>query len=312
MGVYTKLSHEDIKKILSLYSSGVLIGFEGIEQGIQNTIYRVKTSSKTLILTIYEQEANPSPLLATNRFVSSLALKGIPTSPLLQTTKGDLVVEAQGKLASLSPFLLGKDKTSKSITPKNCETAGIMLAQMHKFAPNDPKENPINPEHIYTLLQQSKKADVSLDIFEEALTIKNKWQDFDTPRAMIHADFFPDNVLWLDDQISGVLDFNFCYNDYIFYDLAIALTAWCFDENNVFQKERFDAFLKGYTTLFPAADVLKYLDQFLIVACFRFSMTRLHDLHLGNAMAQGKPHDPKIYIDRYLFFCEHGKTLTHE
>ena len=63
---------------------------------------------------------------------------------------------------------------------------------------------------------------------------------------MIHADLFPDNVFFLGDRVSGIIDFTFACNDMLAYDVAICLNAWCFETDCSFNVTKARAFLGAY------------------------------------------------------------------
>ena len=60
-------------------------------------------------------------------------------------------------------------------------------------------------------------------ISEEYNRILSNWPE-KLPSGIIHADLFPDNVLFNDNKISGVIDFSFSCNDFLSYDLRFLLT----------------------------------------------------------------------------------------
>ncbi|MCK5649225.1 MAG: hypothetical protein KAI22_10125 [Gammaproteobacteria bacterium] len=55
MSVYTPLSLSQLKQLLNQYELGEIIRHEGISDGIENTNYRVRTTSGQYVLTIFEQ-----------------------------------------------------------------------------------------------------------------------------------------------------------------------------------------------------------------------------------------------------------------
>ena len=57
-----------------------------------------------------------------------------------------------------------------------------------------------------------------------------KWPK-DLPSGVIHADLFPDNVFFLGEKLSGLIDFYFACNDFYAYDVATCLNAWCFEKD---------------------------------------------------------------------------------
>src|SRR5882672_4286591 len=44
-----------------------------------------------------------------------------------------------------------------------------------------------------------------------------------------HADLFPDKVFFRDRVLSGLIDFCFACTDFLAWDIAICLNAWCFE-----------------------------------------------------------------------------------
>ena len=66
-----------------------------------------------------------------------------------------------------------------------------------------------------------------------------------TGKGIIHADLFPDNVFFLQDELTGFIDFYFACNDFWAYDLAICLNAWCFEPDLSFNVTKARALVDG-------------------------------------------------------------------
>jgi ribonuclease HI len=75
----------------------------------------------------------------------------------------------------------------------------------------------------------------------------------DLPRAAIHADLFPDNVLMLGDDVTGLIDFYFACTDIRAYDLAVMHGAWAFDGRARIRRAVGDALIAGYDEAFGLA-----------------------------------------------------------
>ena len=116
------------------------------------------------------------------------------------------------------------------------------------------KKNDLSIDGWNGLLEANQK---KLNLLEEILyinlrkehnRIENLWPR-DLPSWIIHADLFPDNVLFLNNKVSGLIDFYFSCNDFFAYDLSICINAWCFNKENKFSREIFKSLLKGYQEL---------------------------------------------------------------
>src|SRR3546814_16040594 len=89
---------------------------------------------------------------------------------------------------------------------------------------------------------------------------------------------FPDNVLFVGETLSGVIDFYFACNDYFAYDLAIALNAWCFEPDGAFNVTKGKALIAGYESRRRLTDdEIRMLPLFARGAALRFLLTRLYD-----------------------------------
>ncbi|HKY81584.1 MAG TPA: phosphotransferase, partial [Sphingobium sp.] len=125
------------------------------------------------------------------------------------------------------------------------------------------------------------------------------------PRAVIHADLFPDNVLMLGDQVTGLIDFYFSCTDVRAYDLAVTHSAWCFSNDGTqFFADRSSALLRGYEQSHGLSDAERA--AFLTLcrgAALRFLLTRAYDWINTPADALVTRKDPLAYLRRLDFYA---------
>jgi homoserine kinase type II len=119
---------------------------------------------------------------------------------------------------------------------------------------------------------------------------------------VIHADLFPDNVFFLNDEVSGLIDFYFACNDVLALDLAVMLNAWCFESDGAFNLTKGRALIAAYEAKRP---ILKSERSALPLLCraaaLRFLLTRLYDWVNRDPAALVRPKDPREYAGRLRF-----------
>ena len=122
------------------------------------------------------------------------------------------------------------------------------------------------------------------------------------PEGVIHADLFPDNVFFLSQRLSGLIDFYFACNDALAYDIAICLNAWCFEADYSFNITKGRALLKAYSEVRNLTPEERTAMPLLARgAALRFLLTRSHDWLHTDKDALVHPHDPIAYLRRLRF-----------
>ena len=62
MAVYTKIDKQLLYSFLENYELGKLLSFQGIQEGVENSNYKLTMSSGSYILTIFEKRVNENDL----------------------------------------------------------------------------------------------------------------------------------------------------------------------------------------------------------------------------------------------------------
>jgi homoserine kinase type II len=140
------------------------------------------------------------------------------------------------------------------------------------------------------------------DELEEELNVLEAQWPMDLPAGVIHADLFPDNVFFLGDDLSGLIDFYFACNDFLAYDIAVCLNAWCFEPDTSFNITKARRMLRAYRDVRPISEQeMTALPLLSRGAALRFLLTRLYDWLNQIEGALVKPKDPQEYLRKLRF-----------
>lgn len=312
MAVYTKIERAQLLDFLEDYDIGTLESFKGIAQGVSNTNYHVYTDRGHFVLTICEApRTDPAGLPFYFSYMQHLAARGIPCPAPVADNSGNLYGTLAGKPAAFMTFLEGRDIREADLTPPHCCEAGRLAAGMHLAVRDFAmfRANSMGPAAWKALAQKAAgrgdEVEAGLDgmmASEQAFLEKNWPEENILPRGAVHADIFPDNVLFDHGEITGVLDFFFSCTDFLMFDLALVINAWCFDAAYNFVPERFAALMKGYGELRALNAVeKKYLPLMCRAAALRVLATRTHDWVFRKPDAVVRPKDPREYSAKLRF-----------
>ncbi len=307
MAVYTEVNDDDLSRFIASYGLGSLLSYKGIAEGVENTNYLVHATSGTFILTLYEKRVDPKDLPFFLGLMEHLAARGV-TCPLpVRDSKGHNLNELGGRHAALVTFLEGvwprKPKAG------HCLELGRALARMHIAGEgfSIERKNALSLKGWRPLFDKfSSRADEILPGLQKLITaelvhLDTAWPK-DLPEGVIHADLFPDNVFFIGDKLSGLIDFYFACNDALAYDLAVCLNAWCFEPDFAFNVTKGRALFKGYSEVRNlTAGERMAMPALARGAALRFLLTRSYDwLNTPkNALVARK--DPFDYVRRLRF-----------
>ena len=307
MAVYTEIGDEELAAFLEAYDVGRLVSYKGIAEGVENSNFAVRTTAGTFILTLYERRVSSEDLPFFLGLMDHLAARGI-TCPLpVKRRDGATLGALAGRLAAMVTFLDGV--SVRRPRPAHCAELGATLAAMHAAGRSFPlrRPNALSVPAWRPLLDASRAgADgvgrgLLAEVGHALGEVEADWPA-DLPEGVIHADLFPDNVFFLGGRLSGVIDFYFACTDFLAYDLAICLNAWCFEPDWSFNVTKARALLSAYAARRPLTRAeLAALPVLARGAALRFLLTRLYDWLTVPAGALVTKKDPLEYLAKLRF-----------
>ncbi len=236
-----------------------------------------------------------------------LAQNGVRCPTPVHDRQGRVLQTLSGKPAAIVTFLPGY--CLQKPKPAHCRAVGAALAALHEAGRTFTlkRENALSlPGWAKLFASVGGVADklapgMSAQLAHALGKLSEEWPQ-DLPRGVIHADLFPDNVLFLNDAVSGVIDFYFACNDLFAYDLAICMNCWCFELDGAFNVTKAMALFGGYNSIRRLEpDEISALPVLARGAALRFFLTRLYDWYNTPDTAFVKRKDPMEYWRKFTF-----------
>jgi homoserine kinase type II len=307
MAVYTEVGEAELDAFLAGYDIGEAEALKGVAEGVENSNYLLTTTRGQYFLTLYEKRVDPRDLPFFLGLMDHLAARGIICPKPIHGRDGNTLRTLAGKPAAITTFLHGLSPLRVAV--KHCAPLGRGLAELHlagqDFAIKRPNALSVagwrplfdgarsHADDVAPGLARELQAEI--DFFEA------NWPA-DLPTGVIHADLFPDNVFFLGDRLSGLIDFYFACTDALAYDLAICLNAWCFEPDGSFNLTKGRLMISRYQSVRPlSGEEARALPLLARGAALRFLLTRLYDWLNQRPGALVKPKDPLEYLAKLRF-----------
>jgi homoserine kinase type II len=283
VAVYTDVGVEELQTFLAGYDLGDVLSYKGIAEGVENSNFLLHTTRGYFVLTLYEKRVAARDLPFFLGLMEHLHGRGLTCPQPVRDRSGQTLGELARRPAAVVTFLEGMWVRRPSTT--HCAAVGEALARLH-LAGADFKmtrKNALSVDGWRHLcestgeLADSVQRDLGKAIAAELRHLESHWPR-DLPQGVIHADLFPDNVFFLGNRLSGLIDFYFAATDILAYDVAVCLNAWCFEQDFSFNVTKARSMLSAYAATRPLSDAERAaLPVLCRGAAIRFLLTRLYD-----------------------------------
>ena len=327
MAVYTHLAAEQLSELIAEYDVGQLVSAKGIAEGVSNSNWLIETTGKDgngarFILTMYEERVNPDYLPFYLGLLDHLAAKGAPVPATIHDRDGaafrfvsdDSDPDGPARPVALIEFLPGVSVDHP--TEAQAHSVGRALAGTHLSVADFPQQGVQTMgldawDRMIHDCGETGLAEIDPALPELALAelsfLAGNWPG-GLPYGVVHCDLFPDNVLMLGDEVTGLIDFYFAATDLFAYDLAVTHAAWSFSKGGrTFRPEIGQALLEGYEEIRPLQDYEReHLPVLARGACMRFISSRAYDWINTPADALVTRKDPMDFTRRLAFYSEAG------
>lgn len=306
MAVFTEVSEQQARALLSQLSIGELVSLQGISSGIENTNYFLTTDQGDYVLTLFER-LNHEQLPFYLYLMKHLAARGVPVPDPQSNQQGDILLTLLGKPAAVVNRLSGQSELQPDTA--HCAAMGRTLAQMH-LAARDYDRFQINLRGLAwwndtVPLVLPHLTPEQHQLLTHELAYQNHVSSLSAyaalPSGPVHADAFRNNVMFDGEQLSGVFDFYFAGCDHWLFDLGVCVNDWCIDwQTGEMDHARLQAMLSAYQSVrrLTAAERALF-NPMLRAAALRFWISRLWDFHLPREASMLQPHDPS-HFERVL------------
>jgi len=307
MAVYTDVMAEELGAFLADYDIGELLAYKGIAEGVENSNFLVHTSRGYFILTLYEKRVAAKDLPFFLALMEHLHARGLTCPQPVTNKQGEMLGKVAGRPAAVITFLDGM--WIRRPSPSHCTAVGEALAKLHLAGIDfeQHRANALSVDGWWPLYEHCRdranelQRDLRQFLATELSHLEAAWPR-ELPQGVIHADLFPDNVFFLGNKLSGLIDFYFACTDALAYDVAICLNAWCFEADHSYNVTKGRHLLQAYAQVRPLSRMEQAALPLLARgAAMRFLLTRLVDWFEVPPGALVRPKDPLEYYRKLRF-----------
>jgi len=241
------MNRMDVQEVMTAAYLGMVQRVTRFTKGERNVTYRVVTTRGDYCLRVY-REKTP------HEFGFELALlnaiRGLPT-PCLHRIGSQWWTKVDGRYAAVYDFIPGSQL--KRFTTRQLEDVGAFLGRFHRrsrtfhWRGTRKRFYDLPDRRIDNIVQFARACRVPfLQHLPDMARELRRWRlNSRLPSGPIHVDVKPENVLFKNGRLSGVIDFDNCYKGPLMLDLMTSM-VWFGLLGRKFKLSRAAAVYRGY------------------------------------------------------------------
>ncbi|MEP0266358.1 homoserine kinase [Dokdonia sp.] len=253
MAQYTILNDIDVQTILSHYGSEIVVSYQVLSGGSENTNYLVNTSTKSYVLTICEQKSHKeTEQLAL--LLEYLNDHNFATSKVVKTKNNLLTYIWSDKPIMLKEFIEGE--IVEDLSKELLIYLGRELAKLHQIKPLGylPKTVSYGLERFDEVIVYAPESSFYTWLKETQAFIETYIQT-DLPKSLIHSDIFYNNIIVdKNEKQATIMDFEEACYYYRVFDIGMMIIGTC-SKDNTLDLEKVSNLLKGYQQEITLLDI---------------------------------------------------------
>ena len=295
-----------IQEILSVYALGQVLEITELPGGYANTNYKVRTTDGCFLVRVCNQQ--PLHLIEYEiKLLGALRELDFPASyPYINRNGKYLVHSPQGPVM-VYEFLEG---TQPKLTQPVAMEIGAAVGLLSSFDPGERhfKENAVSLDNCKDLIRHFASCPNQLpqlfDYFIEQTQFLEVYLKTPVPRGIVHGDLFPNNTIFRNDQLVGIIDFEESAHDALLFDVGMTMNGFCFVDNQL-NADLVEAFLKGYIS----GRCLTGIEWELLPYYLQWGAHGMLSWHLTNNLLYQKN---QIQLNRVIELMYRVKSLRSE
>ncbi len=276
MATYTKLTEDIITSILADYQIGELDQFTLMDGGLANSSCVLSTSKGKYVLSVCDEKSREE-IEQLTKLLEFLNGHDFFTSRLILTKEGGGYCSYGEKPVYVKEYIEGEIGGD----PSECkiEQVGEALAALHRITAPDflPDQFSYGIEQFDQLIEADN--DYGKWLGDKQRLISPYITDY-LPKGLVHGDLFWDNILFDDETLTAMLDFEEGCHTHLVFDLGMS-AAGCCSKDGTLDMNLTAALVRGYQRerkLTP--DECRALPYFIIYAATCTSFWRYRQFNV--------------------------------